>query len=91
MPPKNHGCKRTVEQWVVWANGEGFIDIVEHAPNADTVPGVHGCVVLQCPMWPILRKGILFIVRNVDCCKLQCIEAALHWVLVWQRRPKEVP
>ena len=41
MAPQNHASKRTASEWVTWANGEGFIDIVEHAPNADTQPGLH--------------------------------------------------
>ena len=41
MASRNHASKRTSSEWVTWANGEGFIDIVEHAPNAETHPGLH--------------------------------------------------
>ena len=36
---KTHAASRTIADWVVWARGEGFIDIEEHAPDKDPVPG----------------------------------------------------
>ena len=35
---KNHAANRTVAEWVRWAEGEGFTDLVERAPDADGDP-----------------------------------------------------
>ena len=70
MASRNHASKRTSSEWVTWANGEGFIDIVEHAPNAETHPGLH-------PM-PYCVADVFFPIGRVYCSLYATSIAAWH-------------
>ena len=40
MPAKAYVSTRTAAQWVELSRGEGFTDIIEHAPEREPIPGV---------------------------------------------------
>ena len=47
MSSKSHSAGRTAAQWVTWAQGEGYTDIVEHAPGSEPTPGLK-CLLITC-------------------------------------------
>ena len=70
----SHAAKRTIPQWVEWAQGEGMVDIVE-SENPGNPLHFFPCVVIPF----IFRQSVLPIVWKGFGTKCLCTDAALLW------------